>query len=518
MTSRHRSKGRRVLRWVGLAAILPILWACNARTFEAPMVTPQTTFSTTFQESLNRQLDLLFMIDNSSSMTSAQDNLRTNMASFMNVLKGLPGGLPDLHVAVVTSDMGVGPSADVGHCTATGDAGGFQAAPRGTCTATGLDPGATFLIDSGGSNEVTNFGKQDITAVFQCIAAVGDQGCGFEHQLASVVHALGADNIVGGKPMPPPGNAGFLRDDAYLGIVLLTNEDDCSAPPDSPLWTPVSQTLGSTYGPTQNFVCNEFGHLCVPPGGGTPVRPSRLAPTGSPTDVVTYSPAGGPDNCISAEDQGMLTAVGASGFAGQVKALKTSPVDQILVASIAGPTTEYTVTWATPPTPDTGPWPSIKASCGTHDDMSQPFADPGVRLHQFVGEFGEHGLSYPFCSTDYSPALMQIAKALGQLLGPKCVTGTIANKAGTGRPDCTVTDVTAGVQSVVHACADDPTPPCWALDAGTGAIADGGNGCTPDQHVLDVMRGGADAPPGTKSAVDCQLCVDGHSDPSRGCP
>jgi hypothetical protein len=509
-----------VFRWVGLAGLVPALWACNARSFEAPAVKPETTVDHTFQASINHQLDLLFMIDNSSSMDSAQANLKANMKSFMDVLKGLPTGFPDVHIAVVTSDMGVGPTDAANNlvekCSAAGDDGAFQAAPTGTCTATGLDPGATFITDTGGLSPTTNFGARDITDVFGCITGVGIAGCGFEHQLASVVHALGADNLVKGKPTPPQGNAGFLRDDAYLGIVLLTNEDDCSAPPDSPLWTPPSTSLGSTYGPTGNFVCNEYGHLCIPPGGGTPVKPSRLAPTNSPTDTVTYSAAGGADNCRSAEGDGLLTPVGATGFAGQIRALKADPANQILVASIAGPTTEYTVTWKTAPVSDSGPWPVIRHSCGSETDPAG-FADPGVRLAQFVGEF-EHGLSYPFCSTNYAPALTDIAKALGQLLGPKCVTGTIASKPGSTTPDCTVTDVAGAAQTVVPPCSAGASTNCWTLDPGTGPIMSGGNGCAPDEHVLDIMRSDGDPPGGTKSVVNCELCTPGHPDPSRGCP
>jgi hypothetical protein len=509
-----------VLRWVGLAGLVPALWACNARTFEAPAVKPQTSFNNRFRASINRQLDLLFMIDNSTSMSSAQANLKANMKSFMDVLKGLPTGFPDVHIAVVTSDMGVGPADAAGGlvagCSAAGDDGAFQSAATAGCAATGLDPGATFITDTGGASPKTNFGAQDITDVFGCITGVGASGCGFEHQLASVVHALGADNVVGGKPTPPPGNVGFLRDDAYLGIVLLTNEDDCSAPPDSPLWTPPSTTLASTYGPTANFVCNEYGHLCVPPGGGPPVKPSRLAPTGSTTDTVTYSPAGGPDNCISAEGDGLLTPVGPTGFAGQIRALKASPDDQILVASISGPTTAYTVTWETQPTPDSGPWPKIRHSCGSETDPAG-YADPGVRLSQFVEEFGDRGLVYSFCSTDYGPALTDIAKAVGQLLGPKCVTGTIASKPGSTTPDCTVTDVVGSSQTVIPRCATGGAAVCWTLDPGTGPLPSG-NGCAPDEHVLNVMRGGVDPPSGATSVVDCELCTPGHPDPSRGCP
>ena len=56
----------------------------------------------------NRNLDILFMIDDSSSMRLSQTNLLANFPGFMDVLKNLPGGLPNIHVAVVSSDMGAG--------------------------------------------------------------------------------------------------------------------------------------------------------------------------------------------------------------------------------------------------------------------------------------------------------------------------------------------------------------------------------------------------------------------------
>ena len=51
-------------------------------------------------------LDILFMVDNSSSMTSMQMKLVAQDPAFMTVLKNFPNGLPNIHVAVVSSDMG----------------------------------------------------------------------------------------------------------------------------------------------------------------------------------------------------------------------------------------------------------------------------------------------------------------------------------------------------------------------------------------------------------------------------
>src|SRR5205814_1796196 len=143
----------------------------------------------------NRNLDLLFMIDNSSSMRLSQTNLLNNFPTFMDVLKNLPGGLPNIHVAVVSSDMGAGDGSVAGCDNTGGNQGIFQYTPRGTCTSTTLQPNATYISNVGG---VANYSATDISTVFSCIAALGETGCGFEHQFASVLRALGAD----GSPAP----------------------------------------------------------------------------------------------------------------------------------------------------------------------------------------------------------------------------------------------------------------------------------------------------------------------------
>src|SRR6185295_2968977 len=226
---------------------------------------------------------------------------------------------------VVSSDMGAG-DGSIDSCDSTGGKNGIcQYAARGTCTSTGLNAGATFISDIAGVRNYTG----NLEDVFSCIAALGEEGCGFEHQLAAVTRALGADGQA-----PPLENQQFLRPDAYLAIVLITNEDDCSAPAGSLLFDVASNNnLASQLGPAASYRCNEFGHLC------DGARPARLAPGGDVNATQAY------DNCVSAED-GILMRV--ADVANGLRKLKMDPNNQILVASISGLRSPYVVHWKAP--------------------------------------------------------------------------------------------------------------------------------------------------------------------------
>src|SRR5206468_970852 len=87
--SRFRTTLWRALRWAALGAALPVVWACNAHSLEAPTLTPTATTQSGFQETANRKLDILFMIDNSNSMEHSQANLAKNLPALMDILKTL---------------------------------------------------------------------------------------------------------------------------------------------------------------------------------------------------------------------------------------------------------------------------------------------------------------------------------------------------------------------------------------------------------------------------------------------
>jgi hypothetical protein len=332
------------------------------------------------------KLDLLFVIDDSSETVRLQQNLLRNFPTMMASLRTAATS-PDLRIAVVSSDMGAGDGAIASCDTNGGKKAIFQNTARGTCTATGLAPGATYIIDTG---SVLNY-EGPLEDVFACIAMLGESGCGFEHQLAAAARALGADGMA-----PPQENQGFLRPDALLAVVLVTNEDDCSAPSGSGLFATTDRTLRSPLGPPANFRCNEFGHLC------NGVKPPRLAPNGDVADTVTL------DGCVSAEGDGMLIPVAT--LAAQLRSLKAFPDEQIVIAAIAGPAQPYTVKWRNPATTDTGPWPVMSHACTT----ATTFADPAVRIAQLAQSFGANGIVLSACADNFTPGFDRIGQLLSR--------------------------------------------------------------------------------------------------------
>jgi hypothetical protein len=357
-------------------------------------------------------VDILFMIDNSSSMTSMQQKLVSQIPMFLNTLQSAARPLSDFHIAVVSSDMGApGDSTSAIACTKDGDQGVFQIQPRGDCQGS-VAPGASYLSNVGG---VANYTGQ-LTDALACITPLGANGCGFEHQLASVVRALGAD----GQPAPAA-NAGFLRQDAELAIFLLTNEDDCSAPADTTLYSlnGSGQDLHNPLGPIGNYRCNQFGHLCRDPGSANPsalIKPPLTPPAdaqGSDTPTLNLV------DCESNDtSSGLLTPV--SQFVAEIKALKSDP-SRITVGALVAPAAPYTVAWM----PSSGGdiqgelWPSVKHSCGPQGDADVnplatdvttdgSFGDPAVRITQWVQAFGDNGLVGSICD-DYGLTMGSMA-------------------------------------------------------------------------------------------------------------
>ncbi|HTM20498.1 MAG TPA: hypothetical protein VL172_08325, partial [Kofleriaceae bacterium] len=152
--------------------------ACIDRPVTSVEPDPSVEEETTFPVHLNRDLDLLFVIDNSRSMTPEQDSLAVNFYRLIDALESLPTGLPNLHIGVISTDMGAGESCN------TNDGGRLQVTPRvAGCAPPGPEP---YIVDIGG---VRNY-SGTLADTFSCIARLGPNGCGFEQTLSSLRAAL----------------------------------------------------------------------------------------------------------------------------------------------------------------------------------------------------------------------------------------------------------------------------------------------------------------------------------------
>ena len=257
---------------------------------------PVTSF--TVLESPEREVDILFVIDNSPSMDPKQTALAANFPKMIQVLQNLPDpsdpsgtgvSLPDVHIGVISSDMGAGSDNIGGNCSRVlGDRGLLwgndpnnpiaSVAANGTSpqgNGCGLNPGARWIEDVANPNGVgrTQNYTGNLTDVFSCLAkAVGVNGCGYESQLQSLRTALNPQQVNcdrNGQNCTDINmeNVGFLRDKAYLAIVLITDEDDCSAPvadtsPDGNDNDGVF--LNRPPMEAASLKCAARGHLCVP--------------------------------------------------------------------------------------------------------------------------------------------------------------------------------------------------------------------------------------------------------------
>jgi hypothetical protein len=440
----------------------------------APPTSDAGLHAVAFPHQSIRDVDVLFVVDDAPGMAAAQGRLRAALPAFTDALAALPAGWPNLHVAVISSDLGAG-GWDVPGCTDGGDRGAFWSVPRGACTSTGLPAGQGFFSVGGG--QTTFADGQSLADALACVVVQDDAGCRFPHPFASVLRALGAD----GQP-PPPENAGFLRPGAFLSIVLVTNQDDCSAPPDSVVFDPSSMYVADALGPLTSFRCAERGLTC----GGAP--PSRTM-------------AGPLTGCQSAED-GVLLRV--SDAVARLQALKTDP-NMVLVAALSGPPDPLAVELDPPGLPnDPRPWPALAASCTSGDGAVA--ARPGVRIEQWVYAFGHNGVLAKVCD-DFATSLRGIADSIASVLGPPCLTGAFATTPGPhgARPDCTIVDYPAGGGDAgagvpLPSCVDTAgAPPCWTL---TDAAA------CPGGKLLGFASPPGAPPIGRNSAVSCLTCDD----------
>lgn len=410
---------------------------------------------------LNRDVDMLFVIDDSPSTLDKQTNLKNAFPAFIDELNRLPGGLPNIHIGVVTPDLGTkgandaapGPmvgSGGPGSCVNNGKSGNLQ-------TNSVVQGMYISDIEQSDGSRVKNY-VGTLASAFSAIASVGSSGCGFEQPIEAAKRAL--DNNVT--------NVGFLRASASLAIIVMTDEDDCSIS-HSTLFTSATDTLG----PLQSFRCTRFGITCDV--------------NGASSDDMNQANVKG--QCHSNEASTYLMPM--SPYATFFKGLKEHAED-VLFAALIGNPTPVEVKDVVPPGGGT-PVPTLGHSCEYTGQNGPEAADPGIRVAELASKFARHSIG-SVCTQDLSSPLIDLARQVRALAGDSCLTQAIALPA-----DCVAHDEVGTAQTTLPACDNGSTnKPCYELVTDTAS-------CTAGSHLrLEVQRTTSPAPD-TVTVLSCAI-------------
>lgn len=417
-------------------------------------------------------VDILFMIDNSPSMSPKQRALATNISKFIQIIEATGA---NYNIGITTSDVGTETMPGVrwggslgGSCESyEGDDGVLQsiacstrsngsADARNACMSLCPDPnyvpylGQRYISKAYGitnvpphmqfdpmSGKMVDIGPID---AFKCIALVGDGGCGVEGQLEGVKRALDGHRDE---------NSGFLRPNSWLAVIYLTDEDDCSVQLTRRSENDPNTMDCPTGDQNASFNCYNVDYRCIA------------------TDIQCDQPMNMPGkktNCqertntrLEAVDKyfKFLTTLRpnpAKLFVGGIWAVP--PVDRpggnLTVSRVGGDTT----------TPSLNRAPGTDAAC-TYTTDPNIFGQAQLRLSLFARQFKDladnpNSLEVSICDTDhYADALGQMGQRIASKVGVNCLGGL--PMLNNGSPTCVVGYVD---ESGPHGAPDVRFPVC----------------------------------------------------------
>lgn len=523
-----------------------LLWlsACNERGSggegddDPPVEPPPSGLAPLY---INRDVDILFVIDDSGSMAQEQNDLATALAALVEVLER-PDVAADYRIGITTTDDG-NPWCD----ESTPEHGALQLSScRGrleefllggppveptpeacvdTCpealTEITTVPSAVLGQDGLASRNWleriagrTNLPAElDMVQALGCVVPQGVLGCGFESPLEAMWKALRRSQTDGDP------DHGFVRERAILSIVHLTDEEDCSPNHDfDSIFLPEGNRVfwsdPAAESPT-SAVCWNAGVLCE---GSDPYECRSIDRDVDGNEVAA----------AHADDLAVLRPV--SFYVDALQAIETAkqtitPGQEVLVSLIAGVGSDGEVTYQGGADPVFRHDFGIGPGCTSEDGS----AVPPVRLRELAEAFavGERPSVFSVCDQSYAPALTSIAEAIAAQIRPACVPACVVDT------DASTPDVLDPACTVVQE---------WPLDDGTfaradvplceagGVVPEGADACTvmlTDTERSDfcrdigfnlelrlVRREGVPAPEGAAILVGCEL----SSDVATDCP
>jgi hypothetical protein len=375
--------------------------------------------------SLYEAVDILIVVDDSESMDEEQVVLGTSQFSLINGLvnplpdSGLISGLDDVRVAVVSTDMGMSwggnpyqegdgwPTAEL-PCSASGDNGVFQSYEPGkqikvkdnviACDESDSQCPAGWScewIDGDGVGECaapfgdttvdcpwlsdawaqtptpTEVPNPDVATQVACLTSLGTQGCGFEQHLESSKKALTRID-----------QQAFVRDEALLAVIVVSDEDDCSLETKSFYYSPEIQDEPQL---EVNIACGE--------------NPEYLYPIDDYRQTFIAIKDGNPGAVLFAAIVGVPPVSACQGWGDDIQGCLDNSAMQHEYD------TEYVqglgevVYYAPACTREVG-------------DVEVTRAAPARRLVQLALEFGNRGYVYSICNDDWSAAMNELAAVI----------------------------------------------------------------------------------------------------------
>jgi hypothetical protein len=440
-------------------------------------------------------LDLVFAIKRSNSMVDQQVQLAAELPRLVRALTsgdadgdGVQDYAPatDLHIGVVSTDLGLSGINNIPNCSGLGDDGMLHntTSPEAEgCSEQTYEP--RFLSYAPGDD------AEQVGADLACLAQIGTDGCHFTQPLESLLKAVwpADDQRVWFLPDPagfgstgqggPSGaNGDIVRDgflgDSLLGFVVITDDDDCSSGNTSHL-RPDDGTLGADNPLKQqglNTRCFFESLLDRDPSQpelqNNLYAPSRYVQTlralrdGRPDRVVFAAIAGVPAERVSPEalaDVDFESQLATDAFYDSIQA------DERMLQRVDNR--------GTPEVADD----MLEASCDADVGFE---AHPPTRLVEVVRGFGKHGLLQSMCEPDLGPAIDALIHKLGEHLSAPCIVRAHAREED-GSITCDVfweLPMASDAAGAIAACEDRP----FLKPAGLSSR--GGQRCKVAQRVV----------------------------------
>lgn len=396
------------------------------------------------------KVDLLFMVDNSGSMANKQLRLAKELPRLVSVLTsgdrkfGTPPDPTDkarlfrpvtsLQLAVVNSSMGGlavksdvpnGATSALNDCIGLGSDGRFlnntDIAVQGVVATRNEFPNATAgqvvlppdptCSDFNSAPIYQDYeagqepGADQVAKSFGCVSRVGVRGCPFEQQLESAWKALApsngkdpalhqfVDGNLGGHGDPDGVNHGFIRDDAILAVVEVTDEEDCAVTPNGRDLNAYTAAAVAKYGPTGDINLRCYSEQ--PELDGL-VWPAERYVKG----LLSLKPDN-PDRVIFAAIIGV----------------PLDAADQDPATILARPEMQYQ---RDPVRDATSQPPFNTPSCANPDDPTE-VSWPARRIVKVAQGFGDNGVVYSICANDYAPALDKLIERIASKLKGDCL-------------------------------------------------------------------------------------------------